>query len=115
MNQAICIIRGVEGAEMTFFGFCSHPVYMPVIPDYTEPVKLNTGLKLFVRVHLRLGMNQRSRQFLIALNRLARDFEGTPNSGISVRPRGRQDQNAPPHMRGRTPPGGPKICQAKTQ
>ena len=60
MNQAICI-RGVEGAEMTFFGFWSHPVYIPVIPDYTERVELNTGLKMFVRVHLRLGMNQRSR------------------------------------------------------
>ena len=60
MNQAICI-RGVEGAEMTFFEFWSHPVYIPVIPDYTERVELNAGLKMFVRVHLRLGMNQRSR------------------------------------------------------
>ena len=46
---------------MTFFGFWSHPVYIPVIPDYTERVELNAGLKMFVRVHLRLGMNQRSR------------------------------------------------------
>ena len=33
-------------------------------------------------------------------------------------PRGGQDQNAPPHMRGRTPPlapGGLKNCQSKTQ
>ena len=60
MNQAICI-QGGEGAEMTFFGFWSHPVYIPVIPDYTERVELNAGLKMFVRVHLRLGMNQRSR------------------------------------------------------
>ena len=61
MNQAICI-RGVEGEGMTFFGFWSHPVYyILVIPDYTERVELNAGLKMFVRVHLRLGMNQRSR------------------------------------------------------
>ena len=85
MNQAICI-RGVEGAEMAFFGFWSHPVYIPVISDYTERVELNAGLKMCVRVHLRLGMNQRSRHVLTALNRLVRDFEGTPNSGISVRP-----------------------------
>ena len=60
MNQAICI-RGVEGAEITFFEFWSHPVCIPVIPGYTERVELNAGLKMFVHVHLRLGMNQRSR------------------------------------------------------
>ena len=77
---------GVEGAEMTFFEFWSHPVYIPVIPDYTERVELNAGLKMSVRVHLRLGMNQRSWHVLTALNRPVRDFEGTPNSGISVFP-----------------------------
>ena len=55
MNQAAICIRGVEGAEMTFFGFWPHPVYIPVIPDCTERVELNAGLKMFVRFHLRLG------------------------------------------------------------
>ena len=45
INQAICI-RGVEEAEMAFFESWSHPVYIPVIPEYTERLKLNAGLKL---------------------------------------------------------------------
>ena len=85
MNQAICI-RGAEGAEMAFFESWPHPVYISVIFDYTERVKLNAGLKMFVRAHLRLGMNQRSRFFIALINRLVRDFEGTPNPGVSVRP-----------------------------
>ena len=60
MNQAICI-RGVEGAEMFFFESWCHPVYIPVIPDNTERLELNAGVKMFVRAHLRLGMNQNSR------------------------------------------------------
>ena len=76
----ICI-RGGDGGRNG-----SHPVYIPVIPGCTERVELNAGLKMFVRAHLRLGMNQRSRDFLTALNQLVRDFEGTPNSGVSVRP-----------------------------
>ena len=79
MNQAICI-RGVEGAEMTFFKIWSHPVYIPVIPDYTERVDLNAGLKMLVRVHLCLGMNQRSRHVFDRPKSAFRNFEGTPNS-----------------------------------
>ena len=87
MNQAICT-RGVEGGVMAFFfGSWSHLVYIPVIPDYTERLlELNAGLKMFVRAHLRLGMNQRSRFFVIVLNQLVRDFKRTPNSGVSVCP-----------------------------
>ena len=70
----------------SFFKSWPHPVYIPVIPDYTARVELNAGLKMFVRAHLRLGMDQRSRDFLTALNRLVRAFGGTPNSGVSVRP-----------------------------
>ena len=66
-----------------FFGSWSHLVYIPVIPDYTERLlELNAGLKMFVRAHLRLGMNQRSR-FFTALNRLIRDFEGTRRIQVS--------------------------------
>ena len=57
MNQAICI-SGVEGAKMAFFESWSHPVYVPVVSDYTERAELNAGLKMFVRAHLHLGMNQ---------------------------------------------------------
>ena len=58
MNQAICIRGVAEGAEMAFFERWSHPVYIPVIPNCTERVELNAGLKTVVRAHLRLGMNR---------------------------------------------------------
>ena len=85
MNQAICI-WGVEGAEMTFFEFWSHPVYISVIPDYTERVELNAGLKVFVRVHLRLGMNQRSRVFDRPKSACSRFRGDAELGGISHRP-----------------------------
>ena len=46
---------------MAFFESWSNPDHIPVLPGYTERVELNAGLKLFVRAHLRLGMNQRNR------------------------------------------------------
>ena len=53
--------QGTEGAGMAFFESWSNPDHIPVLPGYTERVELNAGLKLFVRAHLRLGMNQRNR------------------------------------------------------
>ena len=80
MNQAICM-RGVEGAEITFFEFWSHPIYIPVIPDYTGRVELNAGLKMFVRVHLRLGMNQRSRHVFYRPKSACSRFRGDAELG----------------------------------
>ena len=36
---------------MAFFESWPHFVYTPVIPDYTERLELNAGLKMFVRAH----------------------------------------------------------------
>ena len=55
-------------AEMAFFESRPHLVHIQVIPDYTERVELNAGLKMFVRARLCLGMNQTSRRFFTALN-----------------------------------------------
>ena len=85
MNQAICI-RGVEGAEMAFVGFWSHPACIPVIPDYTERVELNAGLKIFVRVHLRLGMNQRSRRVFDRPKSACSRFRGDAELGYLASP-----------------------------
>ena len=52
----------------------------------TERMELNAGLKMFVRAHLRLSMNQRSRGFFDRPKSACSRFEGTPNSGVSVRP-----------------------------
>ena len=104
MSQAICI-KGVEGGEMAFVEVWSHPVYIPVIPDYTERTEPNSGLKMFAGAHLRLGIGIRRYEpkkpgFWTALNRLVQDFEGTPNSGLRClgsptrRPRGRSSRCA---------------------
>ena len=81
MDQAAICIRRDEGAEMTFFEFGLIPfilrLYLIILSEWSS--MLNAGLKMFVRVYLRLGMNQKSRHFLTALNRLIRDFEGAPN------------------------------------
>ena len=63
----------------------SSRLYSRVIPNYTERLELNAGLKMFVRAHLHLIFKEAG-ILLTALNRLVRDFEGTPNSGVSVRP-----------------------------
>ena len=88
-------MRGVEGAEITFFEFWSHPIYIPVIPDYTERVELNAGLKMFVRVHLRLGMNQRSRHVFYRPKSACSRFRGDAELGYLGSPTKRPCARSP--------------------
>ena len=72
---------------MAIFGSLCRCVHTLIILNHTERAELVSGLRMFVRAHLRLRINQSNQGgVLTALNRLIRDFEGSPNSSISVRP-----------------------------